>query len=29
MPENIVEKIYTTEEPHTMYIGEVIEVIRK
>ena len=29
MPQNIVDRIYTTEEPHTMYIGEVIEIIRK
>ncbi len=29
MPENVVEKMYTPEEPHTMYIGEVIDIIRK
>ena len=28
MPAEIVEKYYTPEEPHTLYIGEVVEVIR-
>lgn len=26
MPAEVVERIYTPEEPHTMYIGEVIKV---
>lgn len=28
MPEDVVEKYYKTEEPHTMYVGEVIDILR-
>jgi len=27
MPEGVVQDFYTPEEPHTMYIGEVLDVI--
>ncbi|MCH5325415.1 MAG: flavin reductase [Eubacterium sp.] len=27
MPENVVKTFYTSEEPHTMFIGEVVEII--
>jgi hypothetical protein len=26
IPEEVIERYYQTEEPHTMYIGEVVEV---
>ncbi len=29
MPEEVVARIYTGEEPHTMYVGEVVEILRK
>ena len=29
MPVDVVDEFYTPEEPHTMYIGEVIEIIEK
>ncbi len=29
MPVDIVEAFYTPEEPHTLYIGEVIDIIEK
>ena len=28
IPSDVVEKYYTEEAPHTMYVGEVLEVIR-
>ena len=28
MPQEVVEKIYTPEEPHRMYIGEVLEILK-
>jgi hypothetical protein len=27
MPEDAVERFYTEEEPHRMFIGEVVEII--
>ncbi|MDO4501107.1 MAG: flavin reductase [Erysipelotrichaceae bacterium] len=29
MPEDVVNKYYLSEEEHTMYIGEVVEIIEK
>ena len=29
MPQDVVQEHYTVEEPHRMFIGEVVEVIRK
>ena len=29
MPVDVVQQFYTPEEPHTVYIGEVIEIISK
>ncbi len=29
MPEDAVERFYTEEEPHRMFIGEVVEIVRK
>ena len=29
MPAEIVNKYYTPDEPHTLYIGEVVDIIRK
>ena len=29
MPPEVAERIYTPEEPHRMYIGEVMDIIRK
>jgi flavin reductase (DIM6/NTAB) family NADH-FMN oxidoreductase RutF len=29
MPEDAVERFYTEEEPHRMFIGEVVEIIKK
>ena len=29
MPPEVAERIYTPEEPHRMYIGEVVEILRK
>lgn len=29
MPQDVVQQHYTTEEPHRMFIGEVVEVIGK
>ena len=29
MPNDVVEQHYTAEEPHRIFIGEVVEVIRK
>ena len=29
IPEEVVQRTYTTEAPHRMFIGEVIDVIRK
>ena len=29
MPNDVIEQYYTKEEPHRMYVGEVIEVISK
>lgn len=29
MPEEVVKSFYTPEEPHTLYIGEVIEIINE
>ena len=29
MPSDVVERYYKTEAPHTMYIGEVINIIKK
>ena len=29
MPQDVVKQHYTVEEPHRMFIGEVVEVIRK
>ncbi|MBQ3428426.1 MAG: flavin reductase [Mogibacterium sp.] len=29
MPEEIVKQHYTPDEPHTLYIGEVVDIIRK
>ena len=29
MPAEIVEYYYTPEEPHTLYIGEVVKILRK
>ena len=29
MPAEVVKDFYTTEEPHTLYIGEIIEIIEK
>ncbi len=29
MPPEIVEDYYTPDEPHTLYIGEIVDVIRK
>ena len=29
MPEDAVESFYTEEEPHRMFIGEVVEIIKK
>lgn len=29
MPSDVVQEHYTVEEPHRMFIGEVVEVIRK
>ena len=29
MPPEIVEEMYTPDEPHTLYIGEVVDIIRK
>ncbi len=28
MPEKVVSAFYKTESPHTMYIGEVVEIVR-
>ena len=28
MPEDAVERFYTTEEPHRMFVGEVVEIIK-
>ena len=28
MPEEVVEQVYSREEPHRMYIGEVVDIIR-
>ena len=28
MPENEVERFYTEEEPHRMFIGEVVEILK-
>ena len=28
MPENVVNAFYKTEAPHTMYIGEVVEIVK-
>lgn len=28
MPEDVVRQFYTPEEPHTMFIGEVIDIIK-
>ena len=29
MPKEVVERNYSTEAPHTMYVGEIVEIIRK
>ena len=29
MPAEIVKQYYTPDEPHTLYIGEVVDIIRK
>ena len=29
MPEDAVERFYTEEEPHRMFIGEVVEILKK
>ena len=29
MPGDAVERFYTEEEPHRMFIGEVVEIVRK
>ena len=29
MPEDAVERFYTEDEPHRMFIGEVVEIIKK
>jgi hypothetical protein len=29
MPVDVVKDFYTPEEPHTLYIGEVIKIIEK
>ncbi|MBO4360071.1 MAG: flavin reductase [Eubacteriaceae bacterium] len=29
MPEEVVRKTYSDEAPHTMYVGEIVEIIRK
>ena len=29
MPEEVVHEYYTPEEPHTIFIGEVVDIIRK
>ena len=29
MPAEVVEKIYAKEEPHRMFIGEVVGIVRK
>ena len=29
MPSDVVREYYTPDEPHTMYIGEVVDIIRK
>lgn len=29
MPEKVVNAFYKTEAPHTMYIGEVVKIVRK
>ena len=29
MPEDAVERFYTEEEPHRMFVGEVVEIIKK
>ena len=29
MPAEIVQQHYTPDEPHTLYIGEVVDIIRK
>lgn len=29
MPEDAVERFYTEEEPHRMFIGEVVEIIKR
>jgi len=29
MPEEVIARLYTDEEPHTMYVGEVVEILRK
>ena len=28
MPPEVAERIYTPEEPHRMYIGEVVEILQ-
>ena len=29
MPKSVIEAYYQTEAPHTMYMGEVLEIIEK
>jgi len=29
LPQNIIDKYYQSEEPHRMYVGEVVRVIKK
>ena len=29
MPADVVEKCYTPDEPHTLYIGEVVDILKK
>lgn len=29
MPQEVAERIYTPEEPHRMYIGEVVDIVKK
>ena len=28
MPPEVAERWYSDEEPHTMYVGEVVEILR-
>ena len=29
LPKSVIEAYYQTEAPHTMYMGEVLEIIEK